>query len=319
MNETSSNFLERLASSLRELSSFGAEAKRPLVAVSGGIDSMVLMYALAQMRGIFPNGLIVGHVDHGLREDSASDAKFVKAQAEILGLPVFLKTLPEKPGGENLEAWARRFRYQALSEIKAEQGADLTFTAHHRDDQAETILFRLLTNRPPLPMPQFCSRRSLFRPFLGLSRADIVGYAKECSIQFSEDSSNSDLDRSRNWIRRSLLPEIRDNLNPRVAESLVGQGLAFSEMDLFLRTSAKDMLKAFNNQLTLEALGSISEPLKLFCLLELGKQQIGALIETVSRKKLANLESYINQDLGQGVRVCLDGEGKILFSSGNLA
>ena len=119
---------------------FPNSPKRLLLAVSGGRDSATLLCLLSQFRKEFSLELAVAHVDHSLRENSASDAQFVEDLAAGLGLPFYLKRLDGDLKGQNLETWARERRYEALEEFRVESGSDVVVTAHHAGDQAETCL-----------------------------------------------------------------------------------------------------------------------------------------------------------------------------------
>ena len=119
-----------------------------LVAVSGGPDSVALLWALEALAGELRLRLSVVHVDHGLRPDSADDAAFVEALARRRGLPVAVEGITVAPGG-SLEARAREGRYAALVRHAARLGADRVALGHTADDQAETVLMRLLEGAGP--------------------------------------------------------------------------------------------------------------------------------------------------------------------------
>jgi tRNA(Ile)-lysidine synthase len=179
---------------------------RLLLAVSGGRDSLALLH-LAQQAGL---DVVVGHLDHGLRPASASDAAFVVAQAEALGVTAYSQRLDvaRLAGKDNLEATARRLRYSVLAQIAKKAGAVAILTAHTLDDQAETILMQLLrgTGRAiGIPMV----RGRIYRPLLGVMRAELTQFLQAHKLTWREDASNQDLNFTRNWLRHAVIPLLR--------------------------------------------------------------------------------------------------------------
>jgi len=183
-----------------------------LLAVSGGADSMALMHACA----CIGQRAQVGHVHHGLRGEAAErDADFVAEAARALGLrPHVLRIAPrfEAPGPRaSPEARARKYRYEALEELRSSCGAAWTLTAHSLEDQAETLLLRAIRGSDLeglagiLPVD---SSRHLLRPLLGVPRAQLRAYLRARSKVWREDASNRELAIPRNRIREAVLPEL---------------------------------------------------------------------------------------------------------------
>ena len=202
--------------------------RRLLVAVSGGLDSMVLLHVLAGLRR--PRlDLVVAHANHQLRgEESEADAAFVEACCKKLGLPCHIGLLQVHDAlsrsQESLEMVARRLRHRFLAATAVQQGIQTLATAHHADDQAELLLIRLLrgagseglagmTWKGPSPASPDLT---LVRPLLRSSREDLIRFAKEKGIVFREDSSNSDRSILRNRIRHDLLPLLEREFNPGI-------------------------------------------------------------------------------------------------------
>jgi tRNA(Ile)-lysidine synthase len=195
-----------------------ARPGRPLVvAVSGGADSIFLLHALAATGA----RLHVAHLDHGLRgERGAEDARFVAEAARALSLPlvsdrVSVPELRARRGG-SIEEVARRARYDFLARVARTIGADRVALGHTADDQAETVLFRLLRGAGPRGlrgMPR--SRRirhgsaiRVVRPLLRVRRCEIEATLAERGIAWRDDETNADLSLARNWIRRVVLPAL---------------------------------------------------------------------------------------------------------------
>lgn len=171
-----------------------------IVAVSGGVDSSVLLDAL--VRAKLPEViLIVAHFDHGIRADSAEDALFVQELAARHGM--IFESARAELGAKASEADARQARYEYLHDVRRRHKAKAVVTAHHQDDLIETIILHLLrgTGRrglSPMNMPH------VLRPLLGRSKAELLKYAREKRLVWREDSTNQELHYKRNQIRHQL-------------------------------------------------------------------------------------------------------------------
>ena len=196
-----------------------------VVAVSGGGDSVALLRAVAEAAPTLGLRLSVAHLDHGTRGDaSRDDARFVADLAEALGLPMDLgQWTPQRPA--HFEADARRARYAWLAEVARSLGAAAVLVGHTRDDQAETVLQRIVRGTGPRGLSGIPRRRSLaesvelLRPLLSTTRAEARDYLTALGQPWREDLTNADTARTRALIRHELLPSLAA-LNPRVAEAL---------------------------------------------------------------------------------------------------
>jgi len=216
----------------RAAEALGLAGGRVLAAVSGGLDSTVLAHVLAgaAARGGF--GLCVGHVHHGLRGAEAdADQAAARELAAALGVPFAAERITPRALREGtssrerptLQEAARSARYAALESLAGRLGADRIATAHHADDQAETVLLRLLRGSGPdglggIPEASPDGRR--VRPLLGLSRAELAAYAQEQGLGWREDASNASGDYARNRLRRSWLPGLARDFNPRLLRAV---------------------------------------------------------------------------------------------------
>ncbi|MBF8279119.1 MAG: putative ATPase [candidate division NC10 bacterium] len=214
-----------------------------VIGVSGGVDSMVLLRVLLELRERYRLSLHVAHVNHGLRGvESAEAAAFVGRQCEGHEVAATITVadpaaLRDRPGG-SLQNAARNLRYRFIERVKIAMG-------HHQDDQAETVLMNLLRGSgtrglggiPPV-------RGRIIRPLIECSRKEIEAYALHQGIPYVEDSSNDLLSYSRNRIRLQLLPELAKGYNPRVAEALASAAAIFAAEDALLTAMTEEQLPA---------------------------------------------------------------------------
>jgi tRNA(Ile)-lysidine synthase len=197
---------------------------RVLVALSGGADSVALLHLLHGLAPSFPFTLHAAHLDHGMRPESARDAAFVRGLCEELEVPLATARIdvPARAGelGLGLEEAAREARRDFLRRTAAEQGCRVIALGHHRGDQSETFLHRLLRGSGLSGLAAMRPRSGLFiRPLLFSSREQIRQYLAERGLTHVEDASNADPAFTRNRIRHELIPLLQ-TFNPRVEEHL---------------------------------------------------------------------------------------------------
>ncbi len=207
-----------------------------LVACSGGADSVALAAALAERPEV---SAAIGHVDHGLRPESAREAEQVRELASRLEIPFFVERLEGlSTKGPGLEAAAREGRYAALARLAAQAGTGIVATAHTRRDQAETLLLRLIRGAGPGALAGVRRRRplapgiALVRPLLDVPRAATEALCREHGLAYLDDPHNSDLARTRARLRK-LWPALLE-LNPRLEEALAGAAESLAGEDELL-------------------------------------------------------------------------------------
>ncbi|HEX4949904.1 MAG TPA: tRNA lysidine(34) synthetase TilS [Blastocatellia bacterium] len=235
---------KKLRASLRQLAI--SKQDRILVAVSGGADSTALLDALARWKK--SEHLFAAHLNHLLRgAESNEDETFVRAITRHLNVPIFVAqenvaayAIREK---KNLEAVARRLRYDFLLRT-AEQCQSYTIvTAHTQDDQVETILMRLLrgTSAAGLQGIEVCRELSatvrLVRPMLEITRAEVLAHCAQYELSFRHDSSNDSAEFTRNRIRHELLPLLQ-SFNPDFTRTLLRTASQLHEDDAYLQAEA---------------------------------------------------------------------------------
>jgi tRNA(Ile)-lysidine synthase len=245
---------KKLRVSLRRLGL--GERATILVAVSGGADSTALLDALARARGRrgLPGQLFAAHFNHLLRgAESEADEAFIGEVAARLSVPLTIGREPvaERARSEklNLEATARRLRYEFLRRAAQSCGADTVATAHTWDDQAETILMRLLRGSGPgglrgiHPVVSLATEVRLVRPLLEVRHAEVLAHCTQYDLAFRTDSSNLSAAFTRNRVRHELLPLLR-TFNPRFEAALIRAVAQSAEDDECLNQTAAEIIAA---------------------------------------------------------------------------
>ncbi len=177
-----------------------------IAAISGGVDSMVLLDLLIGKAEKCNWQIIVAHVDHGIRSDSLLDKQLVEQVANNHNLLFETTRLSLGPGSS--EELARQQRYRFLEELASKYHASAIVTAHHQDDLIETAIINLIRGTGRKGLTSLIDNDSRLRPLIHYTKADIINYARQRSISWREDSSNTDESYLRNYIRRNIMPRI---------------------------------------------------------------------------------------------------------------
>jgi tRNA(Ile)-lysidine synthase len=227
------SLVERVGQALQRLD---VPAGPLVVAVSGGPDSVALARALVEQPGR-TDPLVLAHFNHRLRgADSEGDEQFVRdlharlathgaADVRLCCGAADVRTLAAAERG-NLENVARRLRYEWLGRVARETGTGFVATGHTADDQAETVLHRLLRGTGLRGLRGIAARRPLaagvevVRPLLTVAKTDVLAYLHAVGQDFRQDASNADLRLTRNRIRHELLPHLAEHYNPAIAAVL---------------------------------------------------------------------------------------------------
>ena len=198
-----------------------------LAAVSGGPDSVALLRVLQLLQKEYELHIAVAHLNHGLRgEESDNEEEFVRLISRKMDLDFFTKKADigklQKNTGKSLEEIAREERYLFLSQVAKEQDAAKIATGHHRDDQAETFLIRLLRGSGLKGLKGIAPIRDgcLIRPLLYVGRDQILAFLQKEGLSYMKDSSNADSSFLRNRIRNELIPELKKQYNPQLPARL---------------------------------------------------------------------------------------------------
>jgi len=238
-------------------------AKRYLVAYSGGADSHVLLHALASIRERLDAELLAVHVDHQIQAQSADWARHCDEVAAAEGIPFQdVKVNVSTHQGESPEAAAREARYRALLGLMRE--GDALLTAHHQDDQAETLLIQLLRGAGPRGLSSMAPQGRfgpgwLLRPLLGFSRDALQAYARAEGIAWVEDPSNADTHYDRNFLRHEIMPRLKGRW-PSVGQTLSRAARHQAEaVEMMDELAQRDLCMQVRDSLPVSALQGLGE------------------------------------------------------------
>ncbi len=189
------------------------------IALSGGVDSIVLFHLLVTEYKDSYKELVVFHINHGLREESYEEAEFVEKFVKDFDVKFYKEELNmsdlERDSHTSEEMLARELRYQAFNKMAKLEGVTKLLTAHHKNDQVENILMRLLTGRSIDHSLAICEEiemagLTIYRPLLNSLKAELEEYAKEKNLHYYVDATNFDTDYTRNNIRHNIVPLLND-------------------------------------------------------------------------------------------------------------
>ncbi len=248
-------FHRRLFESARDLLPSGAVV---VCAVSGGADSMAMLHGLHEINRRRRCGwrLVVAHLDHGLRSDSSAAREFVASVAASLELEVETTSTDvaalASRAKQSVEEAGRARRYAFLGEVAQQHGARFIAVAHHADDQAETVLHRILRGTGVRGLGGIPRRRRLdpnsdiriVRPMLPFARDALQAYLRRRGLSFMDDTTNADPSAAtRNYLRHEVMPRLSREVNPKAREALVRLGKQARAASKAIRRSARAALQ----------------------------------------------------------------------------
>lgn len=217
-----------------------------LVALSGGVDSMVMLHTTKLLRPDLR--VIAAHVNHGLREEATSDVELCQRTCE--GLGVELRVLTADVGKiareENigLELAGRQVRHAFFENLRDQENCSAVLLGHHADDRVETLLHNLMRGtgiHGLAAMKQWSPFSRYLRPLLDLTKREIIGIAEENDIEWHEDHTNAESDFDRNWLRNDVVPML-ETRRSGVRNSLLRTASAAEDISDYMRSQAKDLL-----------------------------------------------------------------------------
>jgi len=236
---------------------------RVLAAVSGGPDSVALLYLLGELVPRMDLTLGVAHLNHGLRPEAQDEADFAGTLARNLTLPFHCEARDvaayKQHHGLSLEEAAREVRYTFYNKIAAAEGYHKVALGHHRDDNAEMVLMNLLRGAGPLGLSGIPPVRDklIVRPLINITRSQIMAYLQQRRLTYVTDTTNADLRFTRNRIRHVLLPLIRKDFNPGISAALHRTATIIADENAWIESQAdllwdRSVLTADSRQLSLD-------------------------------------------------------------------
>lgn len=203
---------------------------KSVVAVSGGPDSMALLFLLA--KDLSKDNLCVVHVNHGWRKESVAEEELVRESAQKMGLKFFSTQLKLT---KKSEEEARNKRYAFLNEVAQKTSSNYVILAHHADDQLESIILKLIRGTNPLDLWGMDEENGIYlRPLLSVSKAELQDYCQSQKIKYATDASNEDIAFARNRIRQNVVPELK-TINPNLLETITSQKKIYEELREYIK------------------------------------------------------------------------------------
>lgn len=243
-----------------------APGDKVLVGVSGGPDSLVLAHSLWSLREELGVSLHVAHLNHMIRPEADEEAEAVRRFAGRLGLPVTVGAVPvgelARAGGLSLEEAGREARYRFFRDVRQAVGAGKLALGHNRDDQAETVLMRLVRGAGPAGLAGIPPVREgwIIRPLIEVPRAHIEAYCREAGLEPVQDPSNRSPAHLRNRVRWELIPLLEERYNPRIREVLHHLAATFRDEEEWLRPLVDEAFSRCARQ----ALGTVAVDVAAF-------------------------------------------------------
>ena len=289
--------------------------KRVCVALSGGVDSVCLLHYLHFNAKSYALTLSALHIEHGIRGDeSLRDCAFCQTLCNQLSVPLSVvhADVPalSKTLGVGLEEAGRAARYDAFRAVLVKD-ADVVVTAHHKNDVAETVLFRLARGTSLAGMRAITEREGISRPLLGITRAEIEAYAEEHGLAHAEDSTNYDESYARNCIRHTVLPAL-EKISAHAAEHIARFSSLAAADDDYLRQLAREKIVTRHGEQSVPV--NLPAPLFsracLICMASLGSECGGANLAEIN--KLKSLPSGKKVSLPSGAEAARE-YGAVVF------
>lgn len=222
-----------------------------VIGVSGGADSVFLLYAFVCLQEKWNLKLQAVHINHGIRgKEALRDQKYVQKITKSFSVPciVFSENIPKRAVEWRMteEEAGRRYRYECFEKVRTDLGYTSIAVAHHRDDQAETILFQLLRGSSLRGLGGMRPKRgNIIRPLLDVSRGEIEETLREKEIVYCNDSTNEEDDYARNLIRHHVIPYMQENLQPATISHIAKTGEHMQEVMDYVDTESEKVYRTF--------------------------------------------------------------------------
>lgn len=246
-------------------------SKSVLVALSGGADSVALLHIMCELSKKYHFKVYAAHINHMLRgEDADKDEAFSKTLADNIGITLFIlrKNVREFAESEGIseELAGRKVRYDFFDKLMNEYEIEYTATAHHKNDNAETILMNFMRGSSIKGLSGIPYKRDKYiRPLLDCSRLDIEEYCQNNSLNFVTDKTNLETIYTRNKIRRLLIPYLQSNFNPNIVDTITKNAGIIAEDDDFISEVANTTFSEIvtNNSVSINELMGLHKSIAL--------------------------------------------------------
>lgn len=288
--------IDRVISFLKE---YELQDKTIIVGFSGGYDSMCLLDILSKIKeqeGFWDLNIIAAHFNHNWRgEEALKEQEVCRLFAASRGVEFYTRTA--SPSVKKTENDARIARYEFFEEAMEEYDADAVFTAHNKDDNAETVLYRVIKGTGLVGLKGISVRRNCFyRPLLKISRAEIVDYCNKNNLNPNNDSSNADTSYRRNYLRLNVIPAL-EKINPSVKDSLNTLAEVCSSENAIIEEYLTDIrTKVFvEDRIVSSEFKKLSKPVKMRLLHE----YIQKFDLDYDFKKIKEVYDFIENNIGQ--------------------
>lgn len=290
-----------------------------LVALSGGADSVCLLECLLALSGDLSLSVYAAHINHGLRgADSDGDEAFVRDLCEKHGVPLFVKRCDvhalAKETKTGTEEAGRNVRYAFFKEVMADNGISFIATAHHADDNVETVLMRLIRGTGPMGLGGIAYQNgNIIRPFLDVTREEIEAYLKENGFCYRNDASNNDTIYTRNRVRHTLIPLLTKQFNPSFSQTFAENIRLYASCGAFVKEEAGKLFDKTARVKTDDCYGFSSD-----ALLGENKFLVSAMLHGLLSEKLCKTE--VSEFHVQSVMALLDAnKGPVSLPGGVVA
>jgi tRNA(Ile)-lysidine synthase len=268
-----------------------------VVAVSGGVDSMVLLHVLSEIKNEFDLTLVIAHMDHAKRIDSVLDARLVREAAKKYGFAYEEATLPDQVKHGNFHAYARCLRYSFLRQVATRYTACAVATAHHANDHLETVIDRIMRADAPASLIGIQPNGQVdgvdvIRPLIELTKEELYNYAQVNAVTWRADSSNATDCYMRNRIRKHLVPKLVDERSD-VLVHVRNLSNALADDEAYFATQIDALMIDVTNrsdgyEMGLSWLRRVHHSLK--------RRLILRMIPNISKGALLDLIDFIDQD-----------------------
>lgn len=275
-----------------------------ILACSGGADSTAMLYMFSRLRHSLNVSLLAVHVNHQLRgQASFDDEELVKQQCLSLNVPLIIRRIVV-PSTGNLEAQARKLRFEVFNQVLENYRFKKILLGHHRDDQAETMLLNLFRGSGISGMAGIKPLAgNIMHPMLCFAKAELELILNKAEIAWCSDASNADNKFSRNRLRNDLIPKLQRDYNPAVIDRLVHQGEIFNQADNLLKDRARRQMKRLTIDSTPQRL-----VLDLPALLKLGELE-RFYICRIAFRQICEVESDFMSVHMQAIEAILEAQG----------